>query len=124
MRPQQRHDATVERLTADLSALFAPAAKFVVLTRARCQLLDGFPTCLTVFDVCVTRANAHWLVTPEGPVVSPDDAPIVAVNVVTADSLGGDLIRTPNTLARTAVSEYVLFDPTGEVLRPAFQTFW
>jgi hypothetical protein len=120
----ERHDAVVEKLAADLRALLATDKDRVVLTRVRCQLLDGFPTCLTTFDVAVLNAEPRWLVTTDGPVLEPDGAPVVGINVVTADSLEADTIRTPNVLARTAVSDYVLFDPSGGVMRPVFQAFW
>lgn len=122
MTPRQRHDATVDRLATDLSALFGRGAEYTVLTRPRWQFLDGFPDCITTFDLAVIRANPQWLVSADGPVLGPDHAPVTAVNVVEADTLEGDTIRIPNTLVRTAVSEYVLFDPTGDALRPVFQT--
>ena len=124
MVAQRLHDEVVERLAADLRALFTSTSDPTVLTYARCQLLDGFPTCLTTFDVAVLHTEPRWLVTAGGPIPEPGDIPRVGINVVAADTLDGDTIAIPNTLARTAVSEYVLFDPTGEVLRPSFQTFW
>jgi hypothetical protein len=124
MTPAERHDATVERLAAGLAEGLASKPRYAVLTRVRCQLLDGFPDAITTFDVAVIRSNPRWLTHPGGPVLSPDDNPRLGVDVVTADSLEADLMRVPNTLYQTAVSEYALFDPTGEVLRPAFQTFW
>lgn len=95
-----------------------------MLSGARCQLLDGFPTCVTAFDLAVVRIESRWIVTSDGPMLPPEAAPRVGINVVAADTLENDTISTPNTLARTAVSEYVLFDPSAEVMRPSFQAFW
>ncbi|MBX9581786.1 MAG: hypothetical protein K2X87_15895 [Gemmataceae bacterium] len=124
MTPHERHDATVERLAAGLAEVLASRPRYAVLTRVRCQLLDGFPDTISTFDVAVIPADARWLTHPGGPVLSPDDNPRLAVNVVTVETLAEDMIAVPNTLTRTAVSEYVLFDPTGEALRPALQEFW
>ena len=123
MTPAERHDATVERLAAGLAEVLRDRP-YTVLTDARCQLIDGFPDAISTFDVAVGRSNPRWLTHPGGPALGPDDNPRLGVNVVTADTLEEDLIRIPNTLARTGVTEYVLFDPAGDVLRPAFQTFW
>jgi hypothetical protein len=124
MTSQQIHDATVDRLAAGLSDIFPDLGEHTVLRRVRCQLLDGFPECISTFDVVVVGANPRWQVMADGPVLGPEDAPWVAVNVVDSESLAEDTIGIPNTLGRTGVSEYVLFDPNGEFLRPAFQSFW
>lgn len=124
MTPAELHDATVERLAAGLAEVLAARPRYSVRTRVRCQLLDGFPDAVTTFDVGVVPADARWLTHPGGPVVAPGDAPRLGVSVVTADTLAEDMIAVPNTLARAAVGAYVLFDPTGEVLRPRLQTFW
>lgn len=123
MTPAEQHDATVERLAAGLAEVLR-ARPYTVLTGVRCQLIDGFPDAISTFDVAVAGRNPRWLTHPGGPVLGPDDNPRLGVNVVTAESLEADLLRTPNSLYQTGVSEYVVFDPTGDVLRPAFQTFW
>lgn len=123
MTPERLHDDAANRLAQGLSAALAPGGEYAVLTGVRAQLLDGFPDCLTAFDVAVTGPDPQWLVAAQGPVLAPAAAPRVAINVVSAKSLAEDFIRTPGLLARTGVAEYVLFDPTAEVLRPAFQTF-
>src|SRR5947209_6358577 len=110
------HDEVVAQLAEDLRRLLGSDRP--VLTAARCQLLDGFPECFTTFDVAVFWEEPQWWVNDLGSQLGPHKAPCVGVNVVTAESLEEDTIRTPNILARTGVSEYVLFDPNAEVLRP------
>ncbi|MDB5313512.1 MAG: hypothetical protein JWO38_7714 [Gemmataceae bacterium] len=124
MTTPEIHDGTIERLAARLGDLLRPAGEYVVQTHVACQLLNEFPTALSMFDVAVIGASPCWLTGVGGrSVLSPADAPVLAVNVVTGDTLEADTLRIPNTLARTAVHEYVTFDPTATVLRPAFQAF-
>ena len=56
-------------------------------------------------------------------VLSPRTPPVTAIDVVAANTLKRDLLDKPGLLNDTGLGEYVIYDPTSEVLRPELQVY-
>lgn len=116
------HNKSAARFVIALEEVLGAAGKYTVLSNVRWQSIREIPEAVTLFDVAVVPADACWTSTDDGrPTLVTGSCPRLAVNFVSAENLQAAMVSTPNTLPGTGLSEYVLFDPTGDVMRPVFQ---
>lgn len=110
----------VSRLAAELTARLPADGTHAVVTDARFMLLPEITAKRTRFDLTILGVASQRQVEP---VSLQAGVPIFGLNVVTPDTLVEDLVETPNLMSRSTVGNYVLFDPTCDVLRPCFQAY-
>lgn len=113
------HDDTVGRLADALKSALADRRRTVV-TSLRWQPMSEFPNVVETFDVAVVPADSGLL--HGKTLVPPRETPMFLLDVVTLENgYDAEFYDHPILLLTTSVSEYVLFDPTAEVLRPSLQ---
>lgn len=109
----------VAHLAARIAAVLCE--RYAVVAGGRCQPIDGLPQYVVTFDVMVVRAEAEWLTSVSGAILSPRTPPVSAIDVVTPRTLTECLADKPDLLNVGGLSEYVVYDPTADVLRPRLQ---
>ncbi|HET6575547.1 MAG TPA: hypothetical protein VFG68_18230 [Fimbriiglobus sp.] len=110
----------MERLIRDLEAHFQADPDYTICGRTHWQPLDGFPNYVPLFDVMVIEGPAPLRRQEDGAIVLDRAAsPVTIIDVVSRESCEEEFYDKPDALVRSAVYEYCLFDPSGDVLRPS-----
>lgn len=113
---KQLHDATVARLYDSLRAVVRGV---VVLRDVLWAPHDVFPNYAHVFDLVLLGSRAAVTVVDE----STGRVAIKGAVTVIDDDCEPEFYDKANLLYFTSVYEYVLFDPTGELMRPNFHAY-
>jgi len=115
------HDRTVEAI-ADAIRSSVPKHEFVY-TKVEWQPMEDFPECLETLDVVVVSKQPSFDGTDKRPFLGWLIALTTVIDVVDGSTFEADFIDRPNLLMRTAAHEHLLFDPTGDLMRPQMQGF-
>ncbi|HEY1192072.1 MAG TPA: hypothetical protein VGE74_30865 [Gemmata sp.] len=81
------------------------------------------PQYVVAFDIMIVATGAKWRTTPAGAILDPRTPPSTALDIVAPDTLVECLVDKPDVLNCGGLFEYVVFDPTNELLRPSLQGF-
>ena len=114
------HDEAVERLRCELEKFNGRHRKFQILSNVRWAAVDGFPECAPIFDVLVFDADRPAKLLPDGTAIGWSPSAIAAFDVIDRDQgYEEEYYDKPDNLILSGLQQYVLWDPSGEVMRPS-----
>jgi len=117
---QSLHDKTVDALVAAIGP--ALGNDEVIVSNVRWQSLEGFPESTDILDIAVVPRH-RLFDESKLPCVGPGIPITTIINVIDAESFMNDFYHLPNILERSSAEEYLLFDPTSQLIRPGLQGF-
>ena len=116
------HDRTVDAIATAIRTALDGDDDHLVFTHIPWESLEGFPELVELLDIAVVPIQRQFD-RSKPPYIGPLTSVTTIIDVLDAESLDTDFYHRHDYLTRSCAQEHLLFDPTGELMRPALQGF-